>query len=728
MKLTSTLLLLIVAATSARASYVTDAVAQMPARNSTEESVLAAKIMGGGAPAIKEVFAMLVPLGTEGKDDTQARLAVGALVLQVGRSGGETDRAMLARTICEALAGDADSEIKSFYICRLQEIGHNESVPALAALLGDERLGLYASAALERIGTPAACEALVKALPSSAGARRVGIVKSLGALRCADAAAEIRKAATNDDKTLRMAALWALANIGDTGDRDDKPAAGLFELALQKDKPAYDQSRLYSWTILLAQRKAEAGSKPQASTICHYFLDGPLAASTPSNVRIAAARLLAESEGQAALGVILPLAEKGDVQCRAGALDAIARTPGETITPALVGRLKSEVGADVKIELLNSLAKRGDVAARPAVIDAAKDADSAVRLAAISALVSLGHDEAISPLVELVASDNADAAKTAAEALSRMPGDKSLAAAAGALATGGAKAKVALLELLAARGATAHKDVVLKQATDADDAVRLAAFKAMEKLGGESDAPKLIELAIAAKDDADAAAALKAAAAAAAHSEDAEHRSDAFVAALGATKGPRRTLIERAVAKVGGAGALAIVVADLKSNDKATREGALSALADWQGSAAVAPLLEAAKSADAGDQVTAIRGVVQVLRAATNMSAAEKTAAYSQAIAAAKRPEEKKMILGAIGSERGQEMFDIAASFLDEEGLKAEASLAAIKTALPAAKGQAGLKGVNVVEALKKAIPGCPDGGLKADAERYLKKLELEKK
>lgn len=720
MKLISALLVLVLAAGFARAGYVTDALAQMPVKNTSEESVLSAKIMGGGAPAVKELCGMVLPLGTEGKDDTNARDAITALVRYVGRPGGEADRLLLSKGLCDALSGDADAEVKSFYICRLQDMGHDEAVSALALLLADEKLGLYASAALERIGSPAAVEALVKALPAATGKLRVGYIKALGALGAKAAAGEIRKSALDTDKDVQMAALWALANLGDESANDS------LMKGIKESKSAYDQSRLYDWAILNAKRQSEAGAKPAAVAICTGFLNAPPAESTPANVRIAAARLLVEIQGEGALGALLPLAESGDRAFRASALDAIAKAPGDQITAALVGRLRAAANADVKVEYLHALAKRNDAAARPGVIEATKDADAEVRGAAIGTLVALGRDEAIAPLVEMVVASGTDA-KAAAEVLGRMPGDKALAAAAGALDAANAKGKTALLELLAARGAAGQKDAVLKQTADADDSVRLAAFKAMEKVGGETDAAKLIELATGAKDDADATAALKAAAACAARGADAEHRSDAFVAALGNVKGTRRVAIEKAVAKVGGAKALIIVVQDLQNFDKATREGALDALADWQGAEAVAPLLNVAKTGDADQQATAIRGVVKVVQGSPGMPVAEKAAAYSKALEAAKRPEEKRMVLGAIASEHGQEMFDLAASMLEDQSLKAEVSLAVIKTSIPQPKGVPGLKGAKVVEALEKAIPNCPDGGLKADAERYLKTLKPKK-
>ena len=88
MKTTITLALfalLVLLAGPARGSYVSDIVDEMPAKNSAGESALAAKLMSSGAPAVREICSMLVPLGTAGKDDTHARYAISALVRFAGR-------------------------------------------------------------------------------------------------------------------------------------------------------------------------------------------------------------------------------------------------------------------------------------------------------------------------------------------------------------------------------------------------------------------------------------------------------------------------------------------------------------------------------------------------------------------------------------------------------------------------------------------------------------------
>jgi hypothetical protein len=307
--------------------------------------------------------------------------------------------------------------------------------------------------------------------------------------------------------------------------------------------------------------------------------------------------------------------------------------------------------------------------------------------------------------------------------LARIPGDKGLAAAAAALENAPEKGRVALLEILASRAARAEGAAVVKLAGDADQEVRMAALRAADKVARPEDAARLIELAMGTNDSGEQSAALKAAASASNRLADAEGRTTPWVAALKDAKGAKRAALERGVAKVGGAAALSIVEADLKSSEQATRTGALEALAEWNDSSAVAPLLRAAKGAEGAQQVTAIRGVVDVLKNDTTASRAEKVAAYGQALAIANRPEEKKMILGALGNEHGQEAFDLAVTTQGLAGLEAESSLAVIKTSLPQGKQAPGLKGPKVVEALKKAIPNCPDGGLKEDAQRYVRSL-----
>ncbi|HPM84781.1 MAG TPA: hypothetical protein PLF81_28950, partial [Candidatus Anammoximicrobium sp.] len=63
---------------------------------------------------------------------------------------------------------------------RLAVIGTQDAVPALAALLPDEKLNLYARFALEAIPDPAVDEALRAAASKLTGRQLVGVINSIG--------------------------------------------------------------------------------------------------------------------------------------------------------------------------------------------------------------------------------------------------------------------------------------------------------------------------------------------------------------------------------------------------------------------------------------------------------------------------------------------------------------------------------------------------------------------
>ena len=717
MKLIPAIFLVALLTPAARADSLSEALAQMPAKDSRAESALATKLIAGGAPAVKDLCARVVPLGTEGKEDTAVRYAVTALVRHVGRPGGEADRAAFVRGLGDALSTATDAEVQAFLINRLQEVGRDDAVPALAKALADDRLAPHAAAALEQIATPAAVDALNKALAAATSGARLSIVKSLGQVRSAGSVEEIAKSLNSEDAQLKSTAAWALANLG-----SDRAADVLG--AYVKQGPPFRRAEALSWMLLSARRQAESGRVDDCVRTCRTVMGYVNDGTAGPNVAGAALHVLAKAQGEAALTEILDAAVSEHPQYRNAALDAALTIPGPATTTRVVERLTRGASPGVKVDLLHFLARRNDPAALPAVHRAVRDEDASVRVAALTALVSLDREQAIAALIDRITTDTPAVTKPTTEMLSRISGDKPLAAAAEALPTAPPRARVALLELLAVRGARAQRDAVLKQAADADDSVRVAALRALEKLAAEGDAPRLVDLTVAARDSSEESAALRAAVAAASQSPDPDRRADPFLAALAGATGPKRGVLERGLARLGGRRALDAVLADVKSADPAVREGAVRAVAEWQDAAAIAPLLDLARSEpDPALQVTALRGAVQVIKAA-KLSDADKAAAYAQAMSAAKRPEERKMILGALGNEKGQPYFELASTALEQPDLGAEAALATIKTALPPARNQPGLKGPKVTEALKRAIPLCPDANLKSEAERYVKVLE----
>jgi HEAT repeat protein len=96
---------------------------------------------------------------------------------------------------------------------RLAVVGTPEAVPALAALLTDEHLGVYARFGLEPIKHPSVDNALRNALSRAKGGPLVGVINSIRYRKDTRAVPALVKLLSSDDPFVAEAAAWALGTI-----------------------------------------------------------------------------------------------------------------------------------------------------------------------------------------------------------------------------------------------------------------------------------------------------------------------------------------------------------------------------------------------------------------------------------------------------------------------------------------------------------------------------------
>jgi len=126
------------------------------------------------------------------------------------QSAAATDEQQLI----QILQSDASPHEKDAACARLKRIGTTASIPALAALLTDEQLSHSARYALESMSSPNAGAALIRALDSTSGLTRVGIINSLAVRRETTAVPALsRLLAAQRDETTQTAAVYALGEI-----------------------------------------------------------------------------------------------------------------------------------------------------------------------------------------------------------------------------------------------------------------------------------------------------------------------------------------------------------------------------------------------------------------------------------------------------------------------------------------------------------------------------------
>src|SRR5690606_1592040 len=131
-----------------------------------------------------------------------------------------SSRAKYVQGLIASLQEVDDRDNKAYVISLLQKAGKDDAVSALSAYLQDEYLAGKAARALATIGTSAASNALLTALPSAKGHAQISIVEALGDTGYADAESSILSLAGTGDLNLQKVILYALANIAGTSSAD----------------------------------------------------------------------------------------------------------------------------------------------------------------------------------------------------------------------------------------------------------------------------------------------------------------------------------------------------------------------------------------------------------------------------------------------------------------------------------------------------------------------------
>ena len=134
------------------------------------------------------------------------------------------------------------------------------------------------------------------------------------------------------------------------------------------------------------------------------------------------------------------------------------------------------------------------------------------------------------------------------------------------------------------------------------------------------------------------------------------------------------------MARAGGPEALEAIVARLQDDDEAVRDEAVRMLSSWSDPAVLPHLLSIAeKRGGLRHQVLAIRGLVRL--AGPHEDKPADINILAEAMNLAKRPQEKRLVLGVLGGIATTASLALVTPALDDPTLTLEASLAAVMIA-----------------------------------------------
>jgi HEAT repeat protein len=619
--------------------------------------------------------------------------------------GNESARAALEKRLIEVLGGTAPNGGKD-YACRmLSLIGTAEAVPALAALLPDPDLTGLARFALERIPDPAVDRAFLQALERTSGRYQAGVINSIGIRRDQAAVQTLASRLKAQDPVVVEAALLALGKIA------TPESARILAQYRTVDTTPLRQTAEAAY-LEAADRLLQAGNAEAAGRIYEQLYRDHQSGA----LHLAGFQGLVAARPSEANQRLLTALSAEDVPVRNLAARLVSELPGET--PRVFLSALENVPRDAQIALLGALRLRGDGAARPVVLPLLRSEDAPVRMAAIDALSSMGTAADVLPLARIAATGPRPEREVAQNTLASLPGADINRAILAAMAEADPAAKVELLRSLIGRVARETVSTVAGHLADSDARVGRAAAEVLSAMGDEGQVPALARFVARTTAESQREAGVRALTSIAGRVR--EQASDGLLSALAEAESTGRAALLRVLPVVGGERALAAVRRGIKDNDEVVRDGAVRALINWREAEAAPDMLAVIQTTEnPSHRVLAFRGYVRLTRE-IDVPPARRLEMAKEAANLAQTPEDKRLVIAALGEIQTVEALEMAAGYLDDKDLANEAGAAVVRIA-PALDMAAR---PTAIEALKQVTSKASAQPIIDDARRASDRLE----
>lgn len=642
--------------------------AKLPASNSDRLAKTMEELAALGKTGLVQLATQLTPPGQGG--DTKVEYALGGFTYAATQSGREAWRKMAAEAYAEALPKVPDSYNKMFLIYQLQTVGKDESVPVLAGYLNDESLAGPASRALARIGTAAAGEALLLALPKASEANQGYLIEALGVARYAKAAPELEKIASGSTQNLRKLSLFALSELAVPS------SAGILASAAQKASYTYDETDAAAVYLKYLAHLAANGSAAMAEKSALDLLTP----TVPTATRSAALKVYSDSRKQAGVPVLVQALSSNDAQYRIAALK-LAQPYAKQGTSPWIAALK-KVKPDAQAEIIRMLGHAGASGALPAILTSLKSQNTQVKLAAIWATGKLGGTSAITSLLPVLKTARPEEIATLKSTLMTLPREGLTNQLAAALPKVPSAAQPAVLEVLAARQATDQLPAVLPFLRNTNAEVKAAAFGALKSMTTVNDLPTLYTLLNTVTDPKEIAAVQSALGQSVKGAGEVSAQSKLILKQMQDSPAEKRPHYLAVLASIGGREALNSVVSSYTSGDVATKQAAIAALSNWADASAAPELLAIGqKTKDATERNATLLGYVAMAGKSTQ-TPANKVIMLRNAMEVATTNEQKSLILDELAKYKTFNALMFAGKYLDDASVQQAAAKTVMSIAL----------------------------------------------
>jgi len=576
------------------------------------------------------------------------------------------------RAECEAkllqfLKGQATPSAKMAASRFLRVIAGDTAIPVLQTMVADPRHSDYAIYVLQPMPGAAAENALAQALKTASGAQKSAIVAALGQRRAAGALPLLEPMLR--DPALATTAATAIGRIGG-------PSAAT-ALASAYGAASGEAKRLLAASILEAADGLLAAKEAGASRSLYETLAADR--SLPAPMRRAALIGSISAAGPRASNLLVTMLGGDD----AGGRDAAIALLRDVVPPDGIGPVCDvlpRLPVDAQVQVLAALSRYPAGRVRPAALQAARSDSPDVRVAALKTLEAAGDASTVLFLTDTAASAQKgpvqDAARRALGGLQGREVDDTIV---GALKQPSSDAVAAeLLKAVADRRIFQAKPAVSASLAAPSTPVRIEAMKTLRAIGTPSDASPVLDVVATSGDDLERLEAEKTVTALLQKIGNPAGRSALIGARLVREKDPavRAKLIPLLPPTADGA-ALPVLRRALDDADPGVADAAARAITEWPTATARDDMLKLVREAkDETQRLLAFAGLVRLVSLDVNRLPEGAIGELKMLSGLAWRPEEQKLVLGALGTFPCQAALDLANGLLQNDALKAEAQAA----------------------------------------------------
>jgi HEAT repeat protein len=675
---------------------------------------------------------------------------------------------------------------------QLAVIGTAKAVPALAELLSDESLAHYARFGLEPIPDPAVDDALREAAGKLQGGLLVGVINSIGMRRDAGAVDQLKGLMESSDTTVAAAAAAALGRIATPeavealeealggpaprrlavadacltaadrllGEGEKDEAASLYEAMRAADLPKHLQiAALYGivrargaealplvveclrsddkarFRVALDAAQALPGEEVTEAVLAELSEPLPAAEAPPKVLVIDKAEYGAQDKWVDVTDKLADAVTGNGISVTSS--NALAGDPihgvvkqlrveytlgGEKKTAVVPEGEQFEVQGDMaqhprRALLIYVLGERGDQTALPVVLEAAESGPWDVRVAAARALAKLPSVSAVPVLLKTAVEAQGELAEAARDSLAEVPCQQVDAKLADALAESEGNRLLVVIGLVGRRGVTSAVPTLLELADSDDDEIRLAAIGALGSTVGLDKLSALIDCVVSPSTPEVASAAKEALRKACMRMPDRDAAAAELIDRMATAPTAAQVDLLDMLGVLGGAKALEGVAQAAKGANEALQDAATRVLGEWLTPDAAPVLLELASSGNDKFKIRCLRGYIRIPRQ-LDVPLDERAAMCRKALAVAERDEERKLVLEVLARYPSRESLDVALSVLETATLKQAAAQTAVKIAEKIADSEPAAVADAMQNLLEAGVRGGPANRAKALLEK----------